>query len=452
MRYNLFDTIVAISTSKGSAGIGIVRVSGNLSLVIASKLSKKKCIKKGVNYASFFDFDSGLIDKGLILFFKKPKSFTGEDVVEFHVHGSDIILNALVFRCVELGARTAYNGEFSFRAFLNNKFDLVQVEAVNSLIKSNSLNSNKFIFKSLFGKFSDSINEIILELNNLKLELEASIEFPDNVNFSFDKFYSAFFLIHNKYMNIFNSVISDECFFNSLNVVIFGNVNVGKSSLFNFLLKSNRAIVSELPGTTRDFIESNFILNGFKFNLIDTAGFNSLSKDFLETVSIERTFSQVKIANVLVFVVDVIDNSNFLEDENFKKALVLSKNKLKLIVLKNKIDLLNIGKNIIYHKDYVEILISVKTGEGIDLLLNELSSIFNSLTENIYFVNKRQFDLLLNIKNYFNFLIIYNDIYKPLDVYAETIGIIIFNLRNILGVDVSNDILFDIFSNFCVGK
>lgn len=450
--YNLSDTIVAISTAKGNGGIGIVRLSGELAIKIAYSLSKKKKIIIGINYASFFDLNSFLIDKGLLLFFKKPNSFTGEDLIEFHAHGNDLILNSLVFRCIELGARLAYNGEFSFRAFLNNKLDLIQAESINSLIKSSSLNSNKLIFKSLSGKFSDSINNIILDLHKLKLNLDASIEFPDGISFSFDEFYSSFFSIYSNYITLFDNIISDDFLFDSLNLVIFGNVNVGKSSLFNALLKSNRAIVSDIPGTTRDFIESSFIFNGFSFKIIDTAGFNSSSNDFIEKLSIERTFSQAQKAHILLFVVNSLDGSNFLNDLNFKKLINTCKNRIKLIILKNKIDLLKIGKSIIYHKDYIEIFLSAKTGEGIDLLLNELSSIFNFYSENLYFANKRQYNLLLNVKNYFNSLVSLDNTYKPLDFYSDNISFIISDLNNILGVDISNDILIDIFSNFCVGK
>lgn len=452
MSYNLSDTIVAISTAKGNGGIGIVRLSGNLSVKIACELSRKKKLVVGINYVSFFDVNSFLIDSGLILFFKKPHSFTGEDIIEIHAHGNDLILESLVFRCVDLGARLAYNGEFSFRAFLNNKIDLIQAESINSLIKSNSLNSNKLIFKSLSGKFSDFINDVIFDLSKLKMSLDAAIEFPDHVSFSFDEFYSSFLSIYNNYLTIFNKVVSDDFLFESLNVVILGNVNVGKSSLFNFLLKTDRAIVSNVPGTTRDFIESNLCLNGFNFRLIDTAGFNSLTEDFVEKVSIERTLIQIKKANILICVVDVLHEYDFLNNFNLNKLLLMTESKMKLILLRNKIDLLGVRKNIIYNKDYVEIFASVKTGEGIDLLLNELVSTFSNYNDDIYFANKRQFNLLLNVKNYFSSFLMYNDSYKPLDFYSENIGFIISDLNSILGISVSNDILVDIFSNFCVGK
>lgn len=451
MLYNLSDTIVAISTPRGSGGIGIVRLSGDLSFYVASVLSKKK-INVGINYASFFCSNSLLIDKGLILFFKKPNSFTGDDVIELHAHGNDLILESLIFRCIELGARLAYNGEFSFRAFLNNKIDLIQAESINSLIKSNSLNSNKLIFKSLSGKFSNNIKEIILDLNKIKMELDASIEFPDSISFSFDNFYSLFLSINDKYSSIFNNIVSDDFLFETLNVAILGNVNVGKSSLFNFLLKSNRAIVSDIPGTTRDFIEGVLNIDGFSFRLIDTAGFNSFTEDFIEKISIERTFAQAKIANILIFVVDSLEKSIFFDDVNFKKILLMSENKIKFILLRNKIDLFCLSKNIIYHKDYIEIFVSAKTGEGIDLLLKELKFIFNNHTESVYYANKRQFNLLLNVRNLFSSLVLRNDVYVPLDFYSEILSIIISDLNSVLGGNVSIDVLSDIFSNFCVGK
>jgi tRNA modification GTPase len=301
-------------------------------------LSRKKKLVAGINYASFFDSNLFLIDSGLILFFNKPHSFTGEDIIELHAHGNDLILDSLVFRCVGLGARLAYNGEFSFRAFLNNKIDLIQAESINSLIKSNSLNSNKLIFKSLSGKFSDVIKVIISDLSKLKLYLDATIEFPDHLSFSFNDFYSSFLVSYNNYLSIFDKVVSDDFLCESLNVVIFGNVNVGKSSLFNFLLKTDRAIVSDIPGTTRDFIESNLCLKGFNFRLIDTAGFNPFTEDFIEKISIERTLNQIRKANILICVVDVLHEYDFLNSFNLNKLLLMAESKMKLILLRNKID------------------------------------------------------------------------------------------------------------------
>lgn len=452
MIYNLYDTIVAVSTPRGVGGIGIIRLSGVKSLDIICKISKKEKITNGVNHASFYCKNDLLLDKGVILFFKSPKSFTGEDVVELHAHGNDLILDALVCRCIEFGARMADHGEFSFRSYINGKIDLIQAEAVNSIIKSQSLYTNKFIFKSLLGSFSEEIKNILNQLLKLRIDLESTIEFPDHFDFNFDAFYSEFFNIYNLYVNLFNTVLLDSFLNESLNVVILGNVNVGKSSLFNCLLNRNRSIVSDIPGTTRDFIDCDLIINGCRFKLIDTAGFNSSTKDCLEKISIDRTLNQAKYANILVFVVDGLDNIDFFDDKNFRHVLDTCIGKFKVILLRNKIDLLGLNKKILYYDDYVEIFVSVKNNEGIDLLVNEFISTFSFLKDNLYFVGKRQYDLLLDIKTYFDNLLISNNCYQSLDLYAENVNLICKKLHELIGIDISDDILNKIFSQFCVGK
>lgn len=451
MLYNISDTIVAIATAKGNSGIGIVRISGILALTILRKLVKKKVLKK-INYVSFFCKNNFLIDKGLALIFKCPKSYTGEDVVELHVHGNDLILDSIVLRSIELGARLAYNGEFSFRAYLNNKIDLIQAESINAIIKSGSLYSNKFIFKSLFGEFSNKIKIVLYKLKELKLELEAAIEFPEHIVFDFDKFFFEINSIYSYYCDFFDYICLDNLSLEYLNIVILGNVNVGKSSLFNFLLNTDRAIVSEHPGTTRDFIDSLFFIKGLKFKLIDTAGFNSFTTDFLEKISIERSLLQAKNANILIIVVDVREEFDLLTSSIYKYILDNCANRFKLILVRNKIDLTEKNKSIFFHEEYVEIFMSVKSRDGIDLLVNELVNICTSLNDKFYLATKRQLDLLFNIKKNFDSILNFSDSYASLDNYSLNINDIIHSFSNLLGINTSEDVLSEIFSNFCVGK
>ncbi len=452
MIYNASDTIVAISTPKGVGGIGIVRLSGLNSFSIACLLSKKNKLVIGVNYVSYFCGNGFLIDQGLILYFKQPKSFTGEDVIELHAHGNDIILDSLVYRCIELGARMADHGEFSFRAYLNGRIDLVQAESINSIINSQSSYSNSFILKSLLGYFSDDVKSILNDISVLRANLEASIEFPDHVDFVFSDFKIAFFKIYEKYNKFFESVSSNNTFCDALSVVILGNVNTGKSSLFNCLLNKDRSIVSDIPGTTRDFIDSFVFLNGFKFKLIDTAGFNFLTNDYLEKISIARTFDQIRFANILICVSDVSDNVDFVNNDFFKDVLNMCVNKIKVILLKNKIDLFSMDKKVCIHDDYVEIFASVKNNYGIDFLINELVSTVSVLQENFYFASKRQFDLLVRVKKCFDNILCCNMTYTPLDFYAESLTDIYTLLSDVLGIYAPDDVLRQIFSQFCVGK
>lgn len=447
MIYNVTDTIVAISTPKGVGGIGVVRLSGEDVLNIAYFLCNKKKISEGVNYVSFFCGKSNLIDKGILLYFKQPKSFTGENVIELHAHGNDIILDSLVYRCIELGARMAERGEFSFRAYLNGKIDLVQAESVNAIINSSAAHANKFILKSLLGFFSNEVRNILERLFLLRVEIEAAIEFPDNIDFVFNTFYVKLLEVYEKYMCFFDNISSSNTFCDFLNVVILGNVNAGKSSLFNCLLNRNRSIVSDIPGTTRDFIDSDLFYNGFKFKLIDTAGFNAFTTDYLEKISIERTLNQIKCANILIFVSDISDTS-----DSFQKVLTICDANVKVILFKNKIDLYGLTKQIYFHENYVEIFASVKNNDGIDFLISELITTISSLKENFYFVSKRQFDLILRAKRHFNYMISTNENYKSLDFYSENINVIHAILSDLLGIGTSDDVLKHIFSQFCVGK
>lgn len=289
------DTIVAISTPKGVGAIGILRLSGSKSILIAKIITKKSIIKHNVIITSNFFINDKLIDFGLVLCFEKPKSFTGEDVIEFHTHGSEIILNNLLLKSIELGARLAEPGEFSFRAYFNGKLDLIQAEAINNLIHSTLSDKNSFILKSLNGIFSKDLKYILNNILLLRRDLEAFIDFPDNVYFDEYHFVNNLFLIKNFFLRLLDKITFNNLNSDTLKVSIVGNTNVGKSSLFNFLLKHKRSIVSDIHGTTRDFIEEKYnIHESIYLNLIDTAGFKGDFTTNLEKNTILRTFEQIK--------------------------------------------------------------------------------------------------------------------------------------------------------------
>ena len=445
------DTIVAISTPRGKGGIGIIRLSGSKAYTIANIITKKKffivdCIER----TSFFGKNDVLLDFGLLLYFKKPKSFTGEDVIELHTHGSDLILDSILIRAIELGARLAEPGEFSFRSFFNGKIDLLQAESVNSLIKSNVSYYNNFILKSLSGAFSNEINMIMDKLLLLRRDLEAFIEFPDDITFSFKEFsinFNEFML----FFDIFFDKLYTNCFVTDFfKITILGNVNVGKSSLFNLLLKKDRAITSNIPGTTRDFLESDFSLDGVNFKLVDTAGFNDKSQCLIEQNGITKTFEQLEEASIIIFMFDINKISD-IEIKIFQNVLNNYESNSKIFLLKNKIDLINLKEKIVLHNKYIECYLSVRKNIGINLFLNKLKHVLFDIKDTSYMVNKRHYSLLLKVKKcLLNIDINKNDF--SFDILAENLKNAYIFLSEILGKNFSESLINEIFSKFCIGK
>lgn len=448
----LCDTIVAVSTPRGIGGIGVVRLSGNNSFDIASIIFKRRILSIGVKCETFFGKNGVVLDYGLSMCFKNPSSFTGEDVVELHAHGNDLILDSIVSRSIELGARLAEPGEFSFRAFFNGKIDLLQAESVNALILSKVVSCNSFILRSLSGVFSDKINGILDRVLILRSDLEAGIEFPDDVNFSLRSFLNNFIETRDLFNLLFDRVYVNYFIADILKVVILGDVNVGKSSFFNFLLKKNRSIVSSSPGTTRDFIENDVDVDGFKFKLIDTAGFNKNSNCSIEKNGILMSFEQLDEAAIVIVMFDCTKN------EDVSKSYILdlvfnSKNqKLKVFVLNNKIDLMSCKEKVVYHETYTEIYMSVKNGSGINLFFDEFKLLLSDVKSSLYMVNKRHFDLLLKAKQHLEMCDYNLRTASSLDVCAEDLNVVYTCLSDIVGRNVRDDLISKIFSTFCVGK
>ncbi len=445
------DTIVSIATPKGMSGIGVVRISGINSFYIAVKIIKKKILINNFKYVSFFDKNNILIDIGLILVFKSPKSFTGENVIEFHVHGNNLILNILVETIIFFGARLALPGEFSFRAYFNNKIDLSQAEAINLLIHSNKLFNNKFILRSLNGEFSLKIKSLLKNILIIRSEIETALNFPDDIFIKDSAFINKIKNIYKNYCNLFNEIKIIKKVNLKYNIIILGETNAGKSSLFNLLLNKNRALITDVPGTTRDFIEDTLILNNITLNLIDTAGFNFNTVCILEKNSILSTFNQIKRSNVVIFIFDITSN-NFNNEYIFFNILKKHKTTVKFFVLKNKIDLFGLDSKILYYNNYIEIYISIKKKIGVDFFLYELNKIFNNINNFTYIVNERQYDLFNKIN--INFKIINLLLENKLDsiILANNFESIYFYLSNIIGVNCSHDIVKTIFANFCIGK
>ena len=358
----------------------------------------------------------------------------------------------MVFRSIEIGARLADPGEFTFRAFFNGKMDLLQAESVNLLINAQSLYIVKNILKSLDGEFSQKILFILEILLNFRMELEASIDFPDFISLDRDKLYEKFLYLEKEFIVLMESISSVNFCVDTIKVVILGSPNVGKSSLFNLIVGMDRSIVSHVPGTTRDYIDSDVNINNIIFKFVDTAGLNDKSQDFLENIGIKKSFEQLSLASIVIYVVDINEKNlvdfNFVAENLFETYPSIKK----LFLIKNKIDLCKYDQKIIENDKYTEIFMSVTEKKCFDLFIESFIKFSLTLFNNSYVLCERNFNLLINfrkclfkVKN--NFLDS-----SQIDVLAEDVRYMHLCLSRILGRDYNDEIITKIFSNFCLGK
>ena len=433
---NNFDTIVAITTPIARSAVGIIRISGNLALGIAEGIFSSKIKEKYINYG-FIKANNSIIDEVILLYFKAPKSYTGEDVVEIQTHGNPAILNSIMELVISKGARPAQRGEFTKRAFLNHRLDLSQAEAVLDVIDSKSQKAASDALNNLGGYLKNKITQIKKNLVDLYSKVIASIDFPEDVK-GVDSNY--IYTICNDNINLVDDILSNSKSHNfirdGINVSLIGAPNVGKSSLFNALLNYNRAIVTDIAGTTRDTISEQLNLDGFIVNFVDTAGIRDKSKaDTVEKIGIENSIESINNSDIVLF---LFENTLSEIDE---KLINIDKNK---IFVKTKQDLnpnLNIEN---------AIQISSKTGFGLDKLKTEILNTVRNLIpdDTFYTTNKRQQTCLLNCKNALN-----EAINAPLDdLVAAELKRAIISLDEITGEVLTDSILDNIFDNFCIGK
>ena len=447
-------TIAAIATSMVSGGIGIIRISGDEALNIINKVFVP--VKKGeikpftLRLGQIIDENKNVVDQVLVSYFKAPKSYTGEDVCEINCHGGNVALNRVLELVLQNGATLAEGGEFTKRAFLNGNLDLTQAEAVIDLINSKSEREGKASIKQLEGKLGDEIRSIKDEIIGLLADIEANIDYPEYEDIE-DVRREKIEVILEKQINrlkeLEDSFESGKILKNGIMTAIVGKPNVGKSSLLNMLLKEERAIVTEIAGTTRDTIEECVTIKGITLRLIDTAGIRE-TEDVVENIGVEKSKNALKNAELVLFLLD--GSKGFLpEDEEILREIG-EKNH---IVLINKIDLEN--KNIELDNSNI-VRISAKTGEGIKELEEKIEEMFNLKkleTENEFIVtNIRHKDLLHKAKNGLKQAkeTVINGL--PIDMISINIKTAIGSLGEILGESVSEDVLNKIFEKFCVGK
>ncbi len=442
------ETIAAIATPPGRGGLGIVRVSGNLSSSIFSSLTGHMPEPRIAKFVSFTLSDKTIIDKGIALFFKAPASYTGEDVMECHAHGSRIVLGMLLEEIVSLGARLALPGEFTERAFLNNKIDLVQAEAVADLIDSNSKKAALGAMQSLQGVFSNDINALRDRVFNAKALIEAALDFPEEEDVVIDTNPAAKDI--QQCLDSLNGLLkkakAGRVLDSNPTIVIVGQPNAGKSSIINYLSGIDSAIVSATPGTTRDVIREKVLLGGNAVTLLDTAGIRE-TNDEIELAGVDRAHKALGLADIVLFVHD-----NTLGDVVIDAALLEQVAAgAKIVIVRNKIDLCD---NSLFANTDNEIFVSAKTGKGMDSLIVAISANLEADggEEDLIFSRQRHVDCLNMLSN--NLKQVLADIEEGagLEVQAESLRQCLAGFDELTGRVTSDDVLGAVFSRFCIGK
>ena len=440
------ETIIAISTANGNAAIGVIRVSGpEVPNILKAYFPKTK--PRFARYTKIKDGHGNIIDDAIVIFFESPASYTGEDMLEIHMHGNHKLLETFQNILCEKYTRLATPGEFTERAFLNNKIDLVQAEAVMDIVNSSSINTSIAAQRSLQGKFSEQIVDIKNELLSLRVTLESSINFPEDEtpDLLYEQTNKILLGLIEKMKTIITRVKYGLKLTNNKSISILGKPNVGKSSLSNCLLGENCSIVSDSPGTTRDLLKNDFAVGGNVVTLFDTAGLRK-SRDKIESKGIELSKKASQNSDLVLYLVDDTQglddvDKNFIEEQHAE-----------CWIIRNKIDLSDSKPKIQTDTTHKTFYISITQNLGLDLLVNELSNITNlPIDANITTARERHVDLVRDsLKHLYNSKE-YNDNHQ-IDLAAEELRLSHLSLENILGGNVTEDLLDKIFSDFCIGK
>ena len=443
------ETIAAIATAAGAAGIGVIRISGARAHALASQLLGRAPQARHAHYGTFADAHGEVLDHGLLLYFPAPRSFTGEDVVELQVHGSPVMLGCLLERCIELGARHARPGEFSERAFQNGKIDLIQAEAIADLIASGSQAAARAATRSLQGEFSAQVTALTEAIVQLRIWIEAAIDFPEEeIDFlATPSLISDMAGLRERLQQILIATRRGVRLRDGLHVVIVGRPNAGKSSLLNALAASERAIVTDTPGTTRDVLRETIDLDGISITLADTAGLHEAT-DAVEIEGIRRARRELAQADlaVLVSTDEHADGDLALLDE-------LPSTSRRLIV-HNKIDLANQSPRRLQLESATHVWISARTGAGLDLLINELRKAAgqDDGPEGTFSARARHVAALESASVHMQSAQHALNELRAGELAAEELRAVQRELGEITGEFSNEDLLGRIFSGFCIGK
>jgi len=445
------ETIVAIATAPGRGGVGVVRLSGDTSVEIATAICGSLAEPRFAKYSHFRDHDKEIIDSGVVIFFPNPASFTGEDVIELQGHGSPLVLDRLCQRAIALGARMARPGEFSERAFLNNKMDLAQAEAVADLIESSTEQAARSAMRSLQGVFSDRINTLLMQLTELRMYVEAAIDFADEeIDFLAEAAVDQQLLALLKTVDgITSSAQQGRLLREGMSVVLAGQPNAGKSSLHNQLAGHDAAIVTDVAGTTRDILREQIHLGGLPLRISDTAGLHDAT-DIVEQEGIRRTQNEIAQADHILLVID--DNAGLTEKDQKIRAELPTH--IPLTLVRNKIDKNGRQAELVQEEKETVLYLSAKTGEGMDILEKHLcdSVGYHPEDEGVFIARRRHLDALERARSAIE------TGYDCLagmgagELLAEELRQAQNALGEITGTFSNEDLLDKIFSSFCIGK
>ena len=446
------DTIVAISTSVGEGAISIIRLSGHDALNIASKVFTKDLTKVDSHtiHYGFITSNNEKIDEVLVSVMKAPKTFTREDIVEINCHGGIATTNKVLEVLLENGARLAEPGEFTKRAFLNGRIDLLEAEATMDLISSKAESARKISINTLTGETSNLIKNLRSELVKIISNIEVNIDYPEYEDIEVltnESILPDIKKFKEKLEEIIKKSEDSKVIKEGIRVGIIGRPNVGKSSLLNSLLEEEKAIVTDVPGTTRDTVEGSLIVSGIPLNIIDTAGIRK-TEDTVEKIGVEKSLKIIDTSYLLIYILN--NNEEITEEE--KEILEKTKNKKRIIVV-NKIDLkTKLNKKLL--DSYIEI--SVKENIGIDKIKDEIKRLFNigeiSTNDMTYLSNARSIALLKKSLNNINDAINEINNNNPIDIVELSLKESWNNLGEVIGETYTDELLDELFSRFCLGK
>lgn len=452
------DTIVAQATPPGRGGVGVVRVSGPKVPAIASALLKQSPKARQVCFSAFHASDGSIIDQGVALLFTAPASFTGEDILELQGHGGQVVMDLLIKELIKLGARQARPGEFSERAFLNNKIDLTQAEAIADLIDSSSEQAAKNAVKSLQGEFSKRVHDLVEALIMLRMYVEAAIDFPEEeIDFLADSKVAAdLSLVMQRLDKVLAEAHQGAALQEGMNVVMAGLPNAGKSSLLNRLSGKESAIVTNIPGTTRDVLREHIHIDGMPLHIIDTAGLRE-SPDEIEQEGIRRAWSEIKRADRILLVVDTSTVQATHPHDIWPDFVDHLDNLDNITVIQNKCDLLNAEPTSIEKKQDQPcpiIRLSAKQGHGIELLTSHLKACmgYQAGSEGSFSARRRHLDALERAQAFLQTGQQQLQAEQAGELLAEDLRQAQQCLSEITGEFSSDDLLGRIFSSFCIGK
>lgn len=450
------DTIVAQATPPGRGGVGIIRISGNQVKEIAQAVLGKLPKPRYAEYLPFLDENGQVIDQGIALFFPNPHSFTGEDVLELQGHGGPIILDLLIKRILSIPAtRIARPGEFSERAFLNDKVDLAQAEAIADLIDASSEQAAKSAMSSLQGVFSNKINELVNLLINLRIFVEAAIDFPEEeIDFLSDgKIETQLKDVIKQLNDVRSEAKQGSLLREGMKVVIAGRPNAGKSSLLNALSGRDSAIVTDIAGTTRDVLREHIHIDGMPLHIIDTAGLRD-AYDEVERIGIERAWVEIEQADRVLLMVDGTTTTEINPEKLWPEFMQRLPSHIPVTVIRNKADLT--GETLGYSdvSQYSLIRLSARTGNGVDLLREHLKQTmgFSATSEGGFLARRRHLQALEQAAKHLDNGLEQLITYHAGELLAEELRLAQESLSEITGSFTSDDLLGKIFGSFCIGK